>query len=107
IVNKPGKLDEDEWRAIQRHPTEGLLSLFSMRGLAEVPYRAMLLAYEHHMKIDLTAYPPTRRARVPTLFSRIVATADGFDAATSKRSYQQQPWTPDEVLREMRDNPQR
>ena len=107
IVNKPGKLDEDEWRAIQRHPTEGLLSLFSMRGLAEVPYRAMLLAYEHHMKIDLTGYPPNRRARVPTLFSRIVATADGFDAATSKRSYQSEPWPPDEVMREMRDNPQR
>jgi hypothetical protein len=59
------------------------------------------------MKRDLTGYPVNRRARHPTLFSRIVATADGFDAATSKRSYQQQPWTPDEVLREMRDNPQR
>ncbi len=103
VVNKPAKLNEDEWRQMQRHPVEGLLSLFSMRGLSEVPYRAMLLAYEHHMKIDLTGYPRNRRAREPTLFSRIVATADGFDAATSKRSYQSQPWPPDEVLREMRD----
>jgi len=36
-----------------------------------------------------------------------VATADGFDAATSKRSYQQQPWPPDEVMRVMRDEPKR
>jgi hypothetical protein len=36
-----------------------------------------------------------------------VATADGYDAATSKRSYQSQPWPPDEVMREMRDNPHR
>lgn len=107
VVNKAAGLTDEEWRQMQRHPTEGLLSLFSMRGLSEVPYRAMLLAYEHHMKIDLTGYPRNRRQRTPTLFSRIVATADGFDAATSKRSYQSQPWPPDEVLREMRDNPKR
>ena len=107
VVNKPGALNDYEWVQMKRHPVEGLLMLFSMRGLTEIPYRAMLLAYEHHMKRDLTGYPVNRRPRHPTLFSRIVATADGFDAATSKRSYQQQPWTPDEVLREMRDNPQR
>jgi hypothetical protein len=67
----------------------------------------MLLAYEHHMKNDLSGYPRNIRARKPGLFSRIVATADGFDAATSKRSYQQQPWPADEVMREMRDNPHR
>jgi hypothetical protein len=78
-----------------------------MRGMAEVPYRAMLLAYEHHMKTDLTGYPRNLRPRTPTLFSNIVAVADGFDAATSKRSYQQQPWGADEVLREMRENPRR
>jgi HD-GYP domain-containing protein (c-di-GMP phosphodiesterase class II) len=107
IVNKPGGLDDHEWQQIQQHPAEGLLMLFSMRGLSEVPYRAMLMAYEHHMKNDLSGYPKSLRPRSPTLFSRIVATSDGFDAATSKRSYQQQPWPPDEVLREMRENPKR
>jgi HD-GYP domain-containing protein (c-di-GMP phosphodiesterase class II) len=107
VLNKTAGLSEREWAEMQRHPTEGLLALFGMRGLSEVPYRAMLMAYEHHMKIDLTGYPRNIRPRKPTLFSRIVATADGFDAATSKRSYQQQPWTADEVLREMRDNPRR
>jgi HD-GYP domain-containing protein (c-di-GMP phosphodiesterase class II) len=107
ITNKPGGLTEAEWVEMQRHPTEGLLALFGMRGLSEVPYRAMLLAYEHHMKTDLTGYPRNIRPRSPTLFSRIVHTADGFDAATSKRSYQQQPWPADEVLREMRENPRR
>lgn len=107
IINKPGALNEDEWKAMQQHPTEGLLELFQMRGLSDLPYRAMLLAYEHHMKIDLSGYPKNTRARTPRLFSRIVATVDGFDAATSRRSYQHQPWPPDEVLREMRENPQR
>jgi HD-GYP domain-containing protein (c-di-GMP phosphodiesterase class II) len=107
VTNKPGALTEDEWKMMQQHPTEGLLELFHMRGLSEVPYRAMLLAYEHHMKLDLTGYPRNRRTRTPRLFSRIVATVDGFDAATSRRSYQHQPWPPDEVIREMRDNPNR
>jgi HD-GYP domain-containing protein (c-di-GMP phosphodiesterase class II) len=107
VVNKTGGLTDDEWFQMQQHPAEGLISLFSMRGLTEIPYRAMLVAYEHHMKTDLTGYPKNKRPRSPTLFGRIVAAADGFDAATSKRSYQNQPWPPDEVLREMRDNPQR
>lgn len=104
IINKTSGLSDQEWHEMQQHPAEGLLALFSMRGLTEVPYRAMLSAYEHHMKVDLTGYPKIRRQRYPTLFSRIVATADGYDAATSKRSYQHQPWPPDEVMREMRDN---
>ena len=107
IINKPSGLTDHEWHEMQQHPTEGLLALFSLRGLSELPYRPMLLAYEHHMKLDLTGYPKNKRARYPTLFSRIVATADGYDAATSKRSYQSQPWPPDEVMREMRENPNR
>ena len=107
VTNKTGPLNEQEWRHMMQHPSEGLLALFSLRGLSEAPYRPMLQAYEHHMKIDLTGYPKNRRPRDPTLFSRIVAVADGFDAATSKRSYQNQPWPPDEVMREMRENPNR
>lgn len=107
ITKKTAGLTDDEWNLMQQHPTEGLLSLFSMRGFTEAPYRAMLIAYEHHMKTDLTGYPKNKRQREPTLFSQIVAVADGFDAATSKRSYQSVPWPPDKVLAEMRDNPKR
>lgn len=107
LINKPGALTEAEFAILKEHPAEGLLQLFDMRGLAELPLRAMLMAYEHHMKLDQTGYPVSVRPRQPTLFSRIVAIADGFDAATSKRSYQSQPWPADKVLREMRDNPGR
>ncbi|HEX7119030.1 MAG TPA: HD domain-containing phosphohydrolase [Longimicrobiales bacterium] len=107
ITNKVGALTEEEFEQVKQHPTDGLLALFSLHGLAEAPYRAMLVAYEHHMKADLSGYPQNRRPRRPTLFSRIVAVADGFDAGTSKRSYQPFPPTPDAVLREMRDDPDR
>jgi HD-GYP domain-containing protein (c-di-GMP phosphodiesterase class II) len=104
ITNKPGPLDDAEFEQVRQHPTEGLLALFNMHGFGEVPFRAMLIVYEHHMKIDLTGYPPNRRPRSPTLFGRIVAVADGFDAATSARVYQTNPDRPEAVLAEMRDN---
>ena len=107
LTTKEGALDEVEWELVREHPTEGLLALLELRTMGSLPLRAMLLAYEHHMKIDLSGYPTTVRERSPTLFSRIVAIADGFDAATTKRSYQENPWLPDQVLREMRDNPKR
>jgi HD-GYP domain-containing protein (c-di-GMP phosphodiesterase class II) len=107
ILNKAGGLDEQEWKAIQRHPWYGALTLFSMRAFEEIPYRSILVAHEHHMKIDLTGYPKVIRPRTLGIFSRIVSVADSFDAATTRRVYQTVPVEPDEVLREMWENPKR
>jgi hypothetical protein len=67
----------------------------------------MIVAYEHHMKIDLTGYPRCMRERNLSMYSKIVAVADGFDAATSRRSYQTVPIQPDLVLKEMWENRRR
>ncbi|HEX9580402.1 MAG TPA: HD domain-containing phosphohydrolase [Gemmatimonadales bacterium] len=107
MLNKPGSLNEDEWRVIQAHPWLGVLTLFGLRGYGEVPYRGMIVAFEHHMKTDLTGYPKTLRNRKLSVFSKIVAVADGFDAATTRRAYQTTPIQPDQVLREMWTNPRR
>jgi HD-GYP domain-containing protein (c-di-GMP phosphodiesterase class II) len=107
VLTKDGGLDEDEWRIMQSHPWLGVLTLFGLRGYGEIPYRGMIVAHEHHMKIDLTGYPKAIRPRQMAMFSKIVAVADGFDAATSRRAYQTTPYQPDEVLREMWENPRR
>lgn len=107
LTTKTSHLEEPEWEVVREHPTEGLLALLEMSGTGDVSFRTVLMAYEHHMKIDQTGYPRSKRTREPTLFSRIVAIADGFDAATTRRSYQANPWLPDAVLREMRDNRER
>src|SRR5262249_50867128 len=80
---------------------------FQIRGAQEFPYRSMVVAYEHHMKLDLTGYPRPTHARQMGVFSKIVAIADSFDAATTRRVYQTVPWSPAEVMSEMRDNPRR
>jgi HD-GYP domain-containing protein (c-di-GMP phosphodiesterase class II) len=107
VLNKTGGLTDEEWRLIAAHPWLGTLALFAVRGSAELAYRAMIVAHEHHMKRDLTGYPRPLRPRQLSVFSKIVAITDGFDAATSRRAYQTVPFTPAQVMLEMRDNPRR
>lgn len=104
LLRKSTALGEDDWRRITMHPWLGVLTLFQLRGQQELPYRAMLVAHEHHMKCDLSGYPRSRRPRAISMASKIVAVADGYDAATSRRSYQTTPFPPSAVLQEMRDN---
>ncbi|HUL48990.1 MAG TPA: HD domain-containing phosphohydrolase [Gemmatimonadales bacterium] len=107
VLNKDGGLSDEEWRIMTAHPWLGVLTLFGLRGYGEIPYRGMVVAYEHHMKTDLTGYPKSIRPRALSIFSKIVAVADGFDAATSRRVYQTVPIQPDQVLKEMWENPRR
>jgi HD-GYP domain-containing protein (c-di-GMP phosphodiesterase class II) len=107
VLNKSTGLTDQEWRMLQTHTWRGAITLFGLRGYEEIPYRAVLVAHEHHMKMDLTGYPVHVRPRTLGVFSRLVAVADGFDAATSRRVYQSEPIEPDEVLREMWENPRR
>ena len=107
VLNKQGGLTDEEWRIMQAHPWLGVLTLFGLRGYGEIPYRGMIVAYEHHMKTDLTGYPKSLRPRDLSIYSKIVAVADGFDAATSRRVYQTVPIQPDQVLKEMWENPRR
>jgi len=107
VLNKVAGLTDEEWRLIASHPWLGVLALFQIRGAQELPYRAMIVAHEHHMKPDLTGYPRPVRPRRMSMFSKIVAVADSFDAATSRRTYQTVPMSPADVLAEMRDNKRR
>lgn len=107
LLQKSTALDEDDWRRITAHPWLGMLTLFQLRGQQELPYRAMIVAHEHHMRGDLSGYPRVIRPRALSMTSRIVAVADAYDAATSRRSYQTKPYPPSAVLQEMRDNPRR
>jgi len=107
VLNKTTGLTEEEWRLMQTHPWQGVLTLFNLRGYGEIPFRQIIVAHEHHMKVDLTGYPKAIRPRRLGIFTRIVAVADGYDAATTRRSYQTVPIQPDQVLREMWENPRR
>ncbi len=103
-LNKREPLSEVEKQELQAHTWQGVLALFALPAGAGRPWRAIVSAFEHHLRVDLSGYPATVRARKLSLFSKIIAVADGFDAATTTRVYQTNPWSPADVLRGMRDN---
>ncbi|MEJ2547093.1 MAG: HD domain-containing protein [Gemmatimonadota bacterium] len=103
VLNKEGWLNEEEWRLVSQHPDFGLLMLFNVEGFEEPPYRAMLAAYEHHMKTDLSGYPRVIRRRRQGLFARIIALTEAYDAAISRYSRQFLPCSPDEAIRQLRE----
>ena len=85
ILNKPGKLEGEEWRVMQSHAEEGARHLC---GIADSHALAILVAYEHHMRFDgQPAYPLARHSRPMTLASQLTAIADVFDAIRTNRPY--------------------
>jgi HD-GYP domain-containing protein (c-di-GMP phosphodiesterase class II) len=101
ILNKPGELDEEEWKEVRKHPVFGVKTLLSKRSIDRFSTRAMIVSFEHHLKIDLSGYPPLRFKKETSLCSRIVTIADVYDSMTSGRVYTKTPLTPDEALRRM------
>ena len=83
VLNKAGKLTDDEWKLVQRHPEDGARLLF---GAPDIPAVAPIVAFEHHMYPD-GGYPPVAAGWKMHLASRIVQIADVFDALRTDRPY--------------------
>jgi len=97
ILNKSGKLDDEEWELIRRHPEEGARIALPLRQwLGEWS----LAIAEHHERFDGSGYPRGLKGEDISLAARIVAVADSYDAMTSLRSYQK-AMTPDAARAEL------
>ncbi len=83
VLNKEGKLTDDEWTIVQRHPVDGARLLF---GAPDIPPIAPIVAFEHHMYPD-GGYPRVAGGWKMHLASRIVQVADVFDALRTDRPY--------------------
>ncbi|GAC1429099.1 MAG: HD domain-containing protein [Thermoanaerobaculia bacterium] len=87
VLNKPGKLEGDEWTAMQSHAEQGSWYLGELEGA--LPLTAVV-AYEHHLRFDgKPAYPILRKPRIPNLATRMTSIADAYDAMSTVRPYQQ------------------
>lgn len=94
IVRKPGRLTEEEWQQIRRHPAEGARAL---AGLPDLPALASTIALEHHIKSDGSGYPAVSSTHRPHLLSRLVAIVDSYDALTTERPYRNR-WSAQEAI---------
>ena len=86
VLNKPDKLTKEEFDIMKQHVVDGAHIL---RRTPEMPALAPIVAFEHHLKQDLSGYPENIGSRKLNLCTMIVSIADVFDALRSNRPYRQ------------------
>jgi HD-GYP domain-containing protein (c-di-GMP phosphodiesterase class II) len=84
ILGKPGPLTADEFEIMKRHSLFGYQMIKATTGIASEVGMAVL---QHHEREDGTGYPLNLTSRNISMFAKIVAVADTYDAITSDRSY--------------------
>ena len=94
ILQKPGKLSNEEYQVIKEHPDIGAQILSS---ISESPYLS-IGARSHHERYDGKGYPQGLKGNDIPEIARIIAVADAYDAMTSSRSYRET--IPQQVVRE-------
>jgi hypothetical protein len=94
ILNKPGKLGDDEFAVIRRHPSRGRELLTELGGF---PALVLQLVERHHERLDGRGYPGGVGAQELELEVRILTVADVYDALTADRVYRQ-AWPSDRAL---------
>ncbi|HYA89158.1 MAG TPA: HD domain-containing phosphohydrolase [Nitrospirota bacterium] len=95
IINKPGKLTDEEWQAVRRHPISGALIATGIPGVTKL---AMVVAFEHHQH-GTSGYPHVENHSHEHLFSNIVSLADSYEALTAARVYYSVQMPPDQAIR--------
>lgn len=83
VLNKPGKLDEEEWKLIQQHPVVAGRILGPISELSDV----IDIVVHHHERYDGSGYPDGIEGGSIPLGARILTVADAYDALTSRRPY--------------------
>ena len=86
ILTKKDALNHDEFEIMKQHPVRGARHLLETSG---VPRLAVIAAYEHHMKFNLTGYPEVSPDWQQNLCSHMTTISDFFDALRTKRSYRE------------------
>ena len=97
ILDKPGKLTDAEFAIVKNHPSEGHKMLLEGSGVSEV---ALDVCLHHHEKVDGTGYPEHLGDQQISLYAKMGAVCDVYDAITSNRPYKS-GWEPAESLRRM------
>ncbi|MFZ2266045.1 MAG: HD-GYP domain-containing protein [Azonexus sp.] len=97
VLSKPGKLSDAEFAIIKTHPAEGHKLLLAGQGINEVIKDVCL---HHHEKVDGSGYPEGLKGDAISLFARMGAVCDVYDAITSNRPYKM-GWDPAESIKRM------
>ena len=98
ILNKTEKLTPEDWAVIRRHPVFGAETIMRIKDWGELSARMIHGAFDHHLKFDLSGYPKLSRKRNLSLFGKIIALADFYDALVRPRAYRKFPYVSEKIL---------
>ena len=98
ILNKPAKLNAEEWEIMKRHPETGYRILSSLPEYGEIALDIL----SHHERYDGKGYPRGIKGEDIPIRARIIAVADAYDAMTSDRPYRNK-MTHEEAVTELLD----
>lgn len=94
VLNKAGKLSDEEWAVMRRHPVDGARLIYESDRDLDL---AAAVAYEHHIMINGQGYPQRRLSRGVHAASRLVHVCDVYDALRTHRPYRD-AWESERVL---------
>lgn len=94
LLTKPGKLTDDEWTIMRRHPVDGAKIIYESDRQLDL---ASAVAYEHHIMINGGGYPNRHFQRECHTASKLVHICDVYDALRTNRPYRE-AWDADRVL---------
>jgi HD-GYP domain-containing protein (c-di-GMP phosphodiesterase class II) len=104
ILNKTEKLTPEDWAVIRRHPVFGAETIMRIKDWGDLSARMIYGAFDHHLKFDLSGYPRLSRKRNLSLFGKIIALADFYDALVRPRVYRKFPFVSEKILGFMLEN---
>ena len=97
VLNKPGRLTDEEFDIIKQHPAKGWEIL---KASYDVNDMALDVCRHHHERVDGKGYPDKLSGEALSVYARMGAVCDVYDAITSERCYKE-PWEPATALRKM------
>ena len=103
VLNKQTGLTEEEWALMGNHTVYAARTLFPLIEVDRGTIHRILTALQHHLRYDGTGYPKLRIRKKQSLYARVTAIVDTFDAMTTKRIYQRQ-YLPDEAITVMHES---
>ena len=95
VLNKPGKLSDEEWVLMRRHPVDGAKIIYESDRDLDL---AAAVAYEHHIMIDGNGYPRRHFERGVHSASKLVHVCDVYDALRTVRPYRES-WEAERTLK--------
>jgi HD-GYP domain-containing protein (c-di-GMP phosphodiesterase class II) len=98
LIRKTTRFTPEEYDEVKNHSLYSVARILQINADHRFKTRLLQAPFEHHLGVDLGGYPNSEHNSPLSLYGRIIAIADHYDALTSSRSYRPVPMNPEQAL---------